>query len=175
MAPGGPSAGRRAGPGSTRTSARTHSGTRSSPPPKGAELHRMQHSVSGVRTAQQGMRVRERWGGDRDHRTNQQARTVVTGPCCVRCQDVASILVAPESSMLQQEQRKTQRRGQMPPPVGRHADPFSMVGKPLPTSSETSGHNRAELERRLGHANDRYLRLYTNPPDDVAAGYVEDL
>jgi hypothetical protein len=34
---------------------------------------------------------------------------------------------------------------------------------------------RAELERRLGHANDRYLRLYTNPPDDVAAGYVEDL
>jgi hypothetical protein len=50
-----------------------------------------------------------------------------------------------------------------------------MVRNPLPTSSETSGHNRAELERRLGHANDRYLRLYTNPPDDIAAGYVEDL
>ncbi len=41
--------------------------------------------------------------------------------------------------------------------------------------SETSGHNRAELERRLGHANDRYLRLYTHPPDDIAASYVEDL
>jgi site-specific recombinase XerD len=41
--------------------------------------------------------------------------------------------------------------------------------------SEASGHNRAELERRLGHANDRYLRLYTNPPDDIAAGYIEDL
>ena len=41
--------------------------------------------------------------------------------------------------------------------------------------SEASGHNRAELERRLGHANDRYLRLYTNPPDEIAAGYVEDL
>jgi integrase len=41
--------------------------------------------------------------------------------------------------------------------------------------SEASGHNRAELERRLGHANDRYLRLYTNPPDDIAADYVEDL
>jgi integrase len=41
--------------------------------------------------------------------------------------------------------------------------------------SAESGHNRAELERRLGHANDRYLRLYTNPPDDVAAGWVEDL
>ncbi|WP_084958392.1 hypothetical protein [Thermoactinospora rubra] len=35
--------------------------------------------------------------------------------------------------------------------------------------SQSSGHNRAELERRLGHANDRYLRLYTNPPDDIAA------
>jgi integrase len=41
--------------------------------------------------------------------------------------------------------------------------------------SQASGHNRAELERRLGHANDRYLRLYTNPPDDIAAGYVEEL
>lgn len=41
--------------------------------------------------------------------------------------------------------------------------------------SETSGHNRAELERRLGHANDRYLKLYTNPPDDIAASYIEDL
>jgi integrase len=41
--------------------------------------------------------------------------------------------------------------------------------------SAASGHNRAELERRLGHANDRYLRLYTNPPEDIAAGFVEDL
>src|SRR6266511_2618812 len=40
---------------------------------------------------------------------------------------------------------------------------------------EKSGHNRAELERRLGHANDRYLKLYTTPPEDVAAGYVEGL
>jgi integrase len=38
-----------------------------------------------------------------------------------------------------------------------------------------SGHNRAELERRLGHANDRYLKLYTNPPEDIAAGWAEDL
>lgn len=41
--------------------------------------------------------------------------------------------------------------------------------------SETSGHNCAELERRLGRANDRYLRLYTNPPGGIAASYVEDL
>ena len=39
--------------------------------------------------------------------------------------------------------------------------------------SAESGHNRAELERRLGHANDRYLRLYTNPPEDIAAGWAE--
>jgi hypothetical protein len=50
-----------------------------------------------------------------------------------------------------------------------------VVGTLLSTSSEASGHNRAELERRLGHANDRYLRLYTNPPDDIAASYVEHL
>ncbi|WP_433237406.1 site-specific integrase [Streptosporangium sp. CA-135522] len=41
--------------------------------------------------------------------------------------------------------------------------------------SQASGHNRAELERRLGHSSDRYLKLYTNPPDDIAAAYVEDL
>ncbi|WP_127933486.1 tyrosine-type recombinase/integrase [Nonomuraea polychroma] len=41
--------------------------------------------------------------------------------------------------------------------------------------SQRSGHHRAELERRLGHANDRSLRVYTNPPDDIAAGYIEDL
>ncbi len=41
--------------------------------------------------------------------------------------------------------------------------------------SAASGHNRAELERRLGHANDRYLKLYTNPPEDIAAGWAEGL
>ncbi|MFF5211028.1 tyrosine-type recombinase/integrase [Streptosporangium sp. NPDC000396] len=40
--------------------------------------------------------------------------------------------------------------------------------------SQASGHNHAELERRLGHSSDRYLRIYTNPPDDIAAAYVED-
>jgi hypothetical protein len=29
--------------------------------------------------------------------------------------------------------------------------------------------------RRLGHANDRYLRLYTNPPEDITAGWAEHL
>ncbi|AQZ62526.1 Site-specific recombinase XerD [[Actinomadura] parvosata subsp. kistnae] len=57
--------------------------------------------------------------------------------------------------------------GSLRPHDARHTFAFQL--------SQASGHNRAELERRLGHANDRYLRLYTNPPDDIAAGYVEDL
>jgi hypothetical protein len=31
-----------------------------------------------------------------------------------------------------------------------------------------------ELERRLGYGSQCYLQLYTNPPEDVAAGYVEE-
>ncbi|MFG6202609.1 tyrosine-type recombinase/integrase [Nonomuraea sp. JJY05] len=57
--------------------------------------------------------------------------------------------------------------GALRPHDARHTFAFQL--------SQASGHNRAELERRLGHANDRYLRLYTNPPDDIAAGYIEDL
>lgn len=41
--------------------------------------------------------------------------------------------------------------------------------------SPAYSHNRAVLERRLGHADDQYLHLYTNPPDDVAAGHMEHL
>lgn len=41
--------------------------------------------------------------------------------------------------------------------------------------SAASWHNRAELERRLGPANDRYLKLYTNPPEDIAANWAEHL
>lgn len=57
------------------------------------------------------------------------------------------------------------RLGVLLPHDARHTFAFQL--------SQASGHNRAE--RRLGHANDRYLRLYTNPPDDIAAGYIEDL
>lgn len=31
-----------------------------------------------------------------------------------------------------------------------------------------------ELERRLGHRSQRYIHRYTNPPEQVAAGYVEE-
>ncbi|MFF4621860.1 tyrosine-type recombinase/integrase [Nonomuraea jabiensis] len=45
--------------------------------------------------------------------------------------------------------------GTLRPHDARHTFAFGL--------SQASGHNRAELERRLGHANDRYLRLYTKP------------
>ncbi|MGN9847315.1 hypothetical protein ACTMTI_55520 [Nonomuraea sp. H19] len=51
--------------------------------------------------------------------------------------------------------------GTLRPYDARHTFAFAL--------SQTSGHNCAELECRLGHAKDRYLRLYTNPPDDIAA------
>jgi integrase len=57
--------------------------------------------------------------------------------------------------------------GTLRPHDGRHTFGYRL--------SAESGHNRAELERRLGHANERYLRLYTNPPEDVAASWVEKL
>ena len=37
-----------------------------------------------------------------------------------------------------------------------------------------TGKDAYELERRLGHGSQRYIQRYTNPPEDVAAGYVED-
>jgi len=49
-APGGSSAKSRAAPGSPRKSPPTRSGTRSSLPRKGAELHQMQHSAVRVNT-----------------------------------------------------------------------------------------------------------------------------
>ncbi|MCE2530337.1 MAG: tyrosine-type recombinase/integrase [Acidimicrobiia bacterium] len=32
-----------------------------------------------------------------------------------------------------------------------------------------------ELERRLGHRSQRYIAQYTNPPEHIAAAYVEDM
>ena len=40
--------------------------------------------------------------------------------------------------------------------------------------SEETGKDAYELERRLGHGSQRYIQRYTNPPEDVAAGYVEE-
>ncbi|HYF76887.1 MAG TPA: tyrosine-type recombinase/integrase [Symbiobacteriaceae bacterium] len=37
-----------------------------------------------------------------------------------------------------------------------------------------TGADSYELERRLGHRSQRYIARYTNPPEDVAAKYVEE-
>ncbi|MBE1582794.1 tyrosine-type recombinase/integrase [Nonomuraea angiospora] len=57
-----------------------------------------------------------------------------------------------------------------PRPQTRHLRPHDARHAFAFRLSEASGHNRAELERRLGHANDRYLCLYTDPPDDIYPG-----
>jgi hypothetical protein len=47
----------------------------------------------------------------------------------------------------------------MPPPAGRHADPFSMVGKPLPTSLQ-AGVDTSVIALWLGHAGVRSTDAY---------------
>ena len=41
--------------------------------------------------------------------------------------------------------------------------------------SKATGADRFELQRRLGHQSDRYIARYTEPPEQVAASYIEDL
>jgi len=40
--------------------------------------------------------------------------------------------------------------------------------------ARSTGSDAYELERRLGHRSGRYIQRYTNPPEGVAAGYVEE-
>ncbi len=39
--------------------------------------------------------------------------------------------------------------------------------------AEATGKDSYELQRRLGHRSKRYIERYTNPPEEVAAGYIE--
>jgi integrase len=39
--------------------------------------------------------------------------------------------------------------------------------------AKATGSDAYELERRLGHRSQRYIQRYTNPPEEVAAAYVE--
>ena len=41
--------------------------------------------------------------------------------------------------------------------------------------AKATGADAYELERRLGHRSQRYIQRYTNPPEAVAAGYIEKL
>ena len=43
------------------------------------------------------------------------------------------------------------------------------------TLAAATGADAFELERRLGHRSQRYIQRYTNPPDEVTAGYIEGL
>jgi hypothetical protein len=41
--------------------------------------------------------------------------------------------------------------------------------------SAQTNHDAYELQRRLGHQSQRYIQRYTNPPEHIAAGYIEHL
>ncbi|MBT8225398.1 MAG: site-specific integrase [Dactylosporangium sp.] len=49
----------------------------------------------------------------------------------------------------------------------RHSFAFALAAE--------TGNDGYELQRRLGHQSQRYINRYTNPPEDIAAGYVEGL
>jgi hypothetical protein len=56
----------------------------------------------------------------------------------------------------------------MPPPAGRHPDPLSMVGKPLPTSL-LAGTPEWAVSRRMGHAHvQTTIDLYGRVREDEA-------
>src|SRR5665648_1029999 len=67
---------------------------------------------------------------------------------------------------------------------GEHPDPARHISPLRPhdlrhsfgfaLAAET-GHDPYELQRRLGHQSQRYIDRYTNPPEDIAAGYIERL
>jgi integrase len=40
--------------------------------------------------------------------------------------------------------------------------------------AKVTGADAYELERRLGHRSQRYIQRYTNPPEEVAAAYIEE-
>lgn len=49
----------------------------------------------------------------------------------------------------------------------RHSFAFALAAR--------TGNDAYELQRRLGHQSQRYINRYTNPPEDIAASYVEEL
>src|SRR5574341_123462 len=65
------------------------------------------------------------------------------------------------------EQRDPERRiSPLRPHDLRHTFAFQLA--------KATGADAYELERRLGHRSQRYIQRYTNPPEQVAAGYVEE-
>jgi hypothetical protein len=70
--------------------------------------------------------------------------------------------------MMRQKNEKAQRRGKLPPSVGGHADLFSMVGKPLPTSSEDPGLPLTDVQFVLGHAQLTTTQIYLTQVSGIA-------
>jgi integrase len=58
-------------------------------------------------------------------------------------------------------------RARLRPHDLRHSFAFALAAE--------TGNDTYELQRRLGHQSQRYIDRYTNPPEDIAAGYIEDL
>jgi integrase len=61
-----------------------------------------------------------------------------------------------------------------------HPDPVRHISPLRPHDlrhalAAVTGNDAYELQRRLGHQSQRYINRYTNPPEDIAAGYVESL
>lgn len=62
-------------------------------------------------------------------------------------------------------QDETRYISPLTPHVLRHTFAFQLA--------EATDADSYELERRLGHRSQRYIQRYTNPPEDVAASYIE--
>ena len=74
--------------------------------------------------------------------------------------------------MMRGKNEKAQRQGRMPLPAGRHADPFSMVGNPLPTSFR-AGTDLDVVQALLGHVSLASTTVYLHARDEDKRHAVE--
>jgi len=85
--------------------------------------------------------------------------------------------LSPRSVNLICEQIGRWHDGEQPDPA-RHISPLR---PPRPEAllrirlAAETGHDPYELQRRLRHHSQQYIDRYTNPPEDIAAGYIERL
>ncbi len=65
------------------------------------------------------------------------------------------------------EQTEPKRKlGPLHPHIFRHTFGFRLA--------KTTNADKFELQRRLGHQSEAYIKVYTDPPAEIAAGYVEE-
>ena len=76
-------------------------------------------------------------------------------------------MVARIGALHDAEQSEPSRKiGALHPHLFRHTYGFRLA--------EETNKDKFELQRRLGHQSEAYIRVYTTPPEEVAAGYVEN-